>query len=56
MKSFRDAAAAKAWWLVPLQDLVSCAFWLAGFFGNTIAWRGRKYCLQPDGKFKLITD
>jgi ceramide glucosyltransferase len=52
----RDPLTAKAWWLVPLQDLASFAFWLAGFFGNTIAWRGRKYYLQPDGKFQLIAD
>ena len=52
----RDPLTAKAWWLVPLQDVVSFAFWLAGFFGNTIAWRGRKYYLKPDGKFQLIAD
>jgi ceramide glucosyltransferase len=52
----RDPLTPKSWWLVPLQDIVSFAFWLAGFFGNTIAWRGRKYYLQPDGKFQLIAD
>ena len=52
----RDPLTARSWSLIPLQDMVSFAFWLAGFFGNTIAWRGRQYYLQPDGKFKRISD
>jgi ceramide glucosyltransferase len=41
-------------WLVPLQDLLSFLFYLAGFFGNTIAWRGKKFYLHPDGTFTRI--
>jgi ceramide glucosyltransferase len=38
---------------LPMQDLLSFGFWLAGFFGNTIHWRGRVYNLNPDGTFTL---
>jgi ceramide glucosyltransferase len=47
-----DPLAARRWWLVPVQDVVSFCFWLAGFFGNTIEWRGRPYHLRADGRFE----
>lgn len=43
------------WLLLPLQDLLSFVFWVAGFFGNTIVWRGRKYYLHSDGRFELLS-
>lgn len=48
-----DPLTMRRWWLVPLQDLVSFAFWLCGFFGNTVIWRGRKIRLRADGKCEL---
>jgi ceramide glucosyltransferase len=49
-----DPLTRSRWWLVPVQDVLSFAFWLAGFFGNTIAWRGRQYYLYRDGRFELV--
>jgi ceramide glucosyltransferase len=51
----RDPLTAQRWVWVPLQDFVSFAFWIAGFFGNTILWRGRRYILLPDGRFRLVS-
>jgi ceramide glucosyltransferase len=50
----KDSQAAGRWVLILVQDLLSFAFWIAGFFGNTIVWRGRKYYLQTDGRFVLV--
>lgn len=32
---------------IPLQDLMSFAAFVTGFFGNTVIWRGLKYRLSP---------
>ncbi|MDP2998654.1 MAG: bacteriohopanetetrol glucosamine biosynthesis glycosyltransferase HpnI [Bryobacterales bacterium] len=49
-----DPLTARRWWLVPVQDILGFMFWLAGFFGNTIVWRGRRYHLRADGRFEPI--
>jgi ceramide glucosyltransferase len=41
------------WTLLPFQDLLSFACWIAGFFGDEIIWRGTRYRLLRDGKFEL---
>jgi ceramide glucosyltransferase len=40
------------WLLLPLEDLLGFIFWIAGFFGNTVVWRGRKYRCRADGRFE----
>ena len=44
------------WALLPIENMIGCFFWIAGFFGNTISWRGRRYRLFADGRFELITE
>jgi ceramide glucosyltransferase len=51
-----DPLTRRRWWLIPLQDLISACVWVAGFFGNTIDWRGRRYNLSRDGRFQFIGD
>ena len=53
-RMLHDPLCARRWWLVPLADIASFCFWLAGFFGNTITWRGRRYLLHPDGTFTRV--
>jgi ceramide glucosyltransferase len=52
--SARVLNAKLNWILLPLEDLAVFGFWIAGFFGNTIVWRGRKYLLHADGRFELL--
>jgi ceramide glucosyltransferase len=51
----RDALTGRLFFLVPVQDILSLAMWIGGFFGNTILWRGHKYYLRPDGRFELVS-
>jgi ceramide glucosyltransferase len=50
----KDPLVRRRWWLVPAQDLVSFAVWIAGFFGRTVVWRGRRYRLLSDGRFRAV--
>lgn len=52
--SARVLGARINWLLLPIEDLLGFGFWLAGFLGNTVSWRGRRYLLYADGRFELI--
>jgi ceramide glucosyltransferase len=54
MVSARVLRATINWALLPIEDLLGFCFWIAGFFGSTISWRGRHYKLFSDGRFDLI--
>lgn len=41
--------------LLIIQDFLAFAFWFAGFFGNSIEWRGRRFHLHKDGRFTRMT-
>ncbi len=51
--SKKTLGAPVNWRLLPLQDLLTFAFWIAGFFGNTVHWRGQRYILKRDGTLVL---
>ena len=53
--SVRALRAQLHWLLLPIEDLAAFFFWLAGFFGKTVIWRGRRYRLHRDGRFELVT-
>lgn len=47
-----DPLTRRKFYLIPLQDIFSFATWVAGFFGNTIEWRGQKHVVLPNGMFQ----
>lgn len=53
--SWKVLRARLNWLLVPIEDVIGFCFWIAGFFGDTISWRGRRYRLFSDGRFALIS-
>lgn len=50
----RDPLTRRQPYLLPLADLASLVVWFLGLFGNTIEWRGRRYTLLPDGRFRRV--
>lgn len=44
------------WLLLPVQDILAFLFWIAGFFGNSILWRGRRYILKRDGTVEPVSE
>ena len=53
--SWKVLQARLNWLLVPIEDVVNFCFWIMGCFGNTILWRGRRYRLDSEGRFELIS-
>ncbi len=51
-----DPLTRRRWWLVPAEDIAELLVWCAGFFGNTILWRGKRYWLLPDGRFEPVLE
>jgi ceramide glucosyltransferase len=47
-----DSASRRLLWLVPLRDLLSTVLWVAGFFGRTVVWRGRRFHLEAGGRLR----
>ena len=53
--SWKVLRARLNWLLLPVEDVMGFCFWIMGCFGNTIFWRGRRYRLDSEGKFELIS-
>jgi ceramide glucosyltransferase len=43
----------RAWWLLPVVDVVEGITFFGAYFGNTIFWAGRRYKLLCDGTLEL---
>ena len=41
------------WWLAPARDLFGFAVWVAGLFGNSVMWRGRRLVLDREGRIQV---
>ena len=39
-------------YLIPVRDLCGVAIWIAGLFGNTVEWRGRRLRLDREGRIQ----
>ena len=51
---WRFGLKREKYWLVPLQDILAFAVYVASYFGATVYWRGAEYRVATDGS--LIED
>ena len=47
-----DYEFARRAWLLPVRDVLSFGIWVAGYFGSTVTWRGRKLRVKRDGRIE----
>ena len=47
-------AASGPAWLLPLRDTLSIAVFLASFFGQKVAWRGRRFEVETSGAMSQL--
>jgi ceramide glucosyltransferase len=46
--------APQAYWLIPVQDLISFLAYIGSYFGTAVSWRGQRYRILKGGR--LIQD
>ena len=46
----RSRDVLRLWWAIPLRDLFASAVWVAGLFGSSVIWRGRRLMLDLEGR------
>jgi ceramide glucosyltransferase len=46
----RSRDVLRLFFLIPLRDLFGAAVWLAGLFGSTVEWQGKRLKLDPEGR------
>ena len=51
-RTSRAVHARLAYIALPLQDVLSLVMWAAGFFGNEIIWRTRRFTIDRLGRFQ----
>lgn len=49
-----DLQVVRDLWLVVPRDVVALGIWIWSFAGNTVAWRGQRFCLKK-GKLSRLT-
>lgn len=42
-------SSKQGYWLIPLQDIIAFAVYVASFFGKTVHWQGSDYRVTADG-------
>jgi ceramide glucosyltransferase len=45
-----DLEVWRWFWLMPVRDIFGFGVWVAGCFGSTVYWRGRKLRVRRDGR------